>query len=101
MRDTDPDRADQAPDRGPDDRLESWKEVATYLGKDVSTVQRWEKRARLPVHRHAEGSVLNVYAYRAELDAWRRQNRAEPENGNDQGPDPEREAILVRRVSSP
>ena len=68
MRDTDPDLTAQTPDRPPDDRLESWKEIATYLGKDASTVQRWEKRAGLPVHRHADGSVLNVYAYRSELD---------------------------------
>jgi hypothetical protein len=25
-------------------RLESWKEIAAYLGRDVTTVQRWEKR---------------------------------------------------------
>ncbi len=35
------------------DRLESWKEIATYLDKSVPTVQRWERRAALPVYRHA------------------------------------------------
>ena len=81
MRDTDPDLAAQAQDRPPDDRLESWKEIAAYLGKDTSTVQRWEKRTGLPVHRHADGSVLNVCAYRSELDAWQRQDRPLPANG--------------------
>ena len=73
------------PRHGPpsDDRLESWKEIATYVGKDVKTVQRWEKRAGLPVYRHTEGRVLNVHAYRSELDTWRDQHRAEP--GNDDG----------------
>ena len=28
----------------PRKRLESWKEIATYLRRDVTTVQRWEKR---------------------------------------------------------
>ena len=31
------------------DRLDSWKEIATYLKKEVRTVQRWEKSAGLPV----------------------------------------------------
>ena len=25
-------------------RLDSWKEIAAYLNRDVTTVQRWEKR---------------------------------------------------------
>jgi hypothetical protein len=28
----------------PDDRLDSWKKIASYLKRDVSTVQRWERR---------------------------------------------------------
>ena len=32
-------------------RLESWKEIAAYLGRDVTTVHRWEKREGLPVRR--------------------------------------------------
>ncbi len=51
-------------------RLESWKEVAAYLKRDVRTVQRWEKRERLPVHRHVHGKLGSVYAYKAELDDW-------------------------------
>ena len=35
-----------------DDRLESWKEIAAYMRRDVKTVQRWEKREAMPVHRH-------------------------------------------------
>jgi hypothetical protein len=33
-------------------RLDSWKEIARYLQRDESTVQRWEKREAMPVHRH-------------------------------------------------
>lgn len=54
------------------DRLDSWKEIAAYLRRDVRTVQRWEARIGLPVHRHtperAKGSP--VHAYRSELDQW-------------------------------
>jgi hypothetical protein len=31
-----------------EDRLDSWKEIAAYLKRDVTTVQRWEKREGMP-----------------------------------------------------
>jgi TolB-like protein/Flp pilus assembly protein TadD len=52
-------------------RLESWKEIANYLGRDVTTVRRWEKREGLPVHRLHHSRLGSVYAYTAELDEWR------------------------------
>ena len=58
-------------------RLDSWKEIAAYLNRDARTVQRWEKSEGLPVHRHVHESLATVYAYTAELDAWRA-NRASP-----------------------
>ena len=54
-----------------DTRLESWKEIAAYLRRDVTTVQRWEKREGLPVHRHLHLKQGSVYAFKGELDAWR------------------------------
>jgi Tol biopolymer transport system component len=60
------------PVRPPEDRLDSWKEIAAYLNRDVTTVQRWEKREAMPVHRHLHDSLGSVYASRAELDAWAR-----------------------------
>jgi Tol biopolymer transport system component len=56
----------------PEDRLDSWKEIAAYLNRDVTTVQRWEKREGMPVHRHLHDRMGSVYASRAELDAWTR-----------------------------
>ena len=52
-------------------RLDSWKEIAAYLKRDVTTVRRWEKREGLPVHRHLHDRRDSIYAYVAELDAWR------------------------------
>jgi len=52
-------------------RLESWKEIAAYLNRDARTVQRWEKTEGLPVHRHVHEAQASIYAYTAELDAWR------------------------------
>jgi Tol biopolymer transport system component len=54
------------------DRLDSWKEIATYLNRDVTTVQRWEKREHMPVHRHVHEKLGTVYAFKADLDAWSR-----------------------------
>lgn len=68
----------------PEDRLDSWKEIAAYLNRDVTTVQRWEKREGMPVHRHLHDKLGSVYASRAELDAWAdtRKLRATPESEN-------------------
>jgi TolB-like protein/Flp pilus assembly protein TadD len=51
-------------------RFNSWKEIAAHLGKDVRTVQRWEKNEGLPIHRKPHSKLSSVYAYEAELDAW-------------------------------
>jgi len=53
------------------DCLNSWKEIASYLGRQVRTVQRWEKEEGLPVHRLPHKKQGSVFAYKAELDAWR------------------------------
>src|ERR1700722_20713005 len=67
------------------DKLDSWKEIAAYLKRDVTTVQRWEKREDMPVHRHLHDRIGSVYASRAELDAWMRSRnlRIGQENGDD------------------
>ena len=52
------------------DRLDSWKEIAGYLKKEVRTVQRWEKNLGLPVRRFAQGKQGTVFAYKSDLDAW-------------------------------
>src|SRR5262245_27545552 len=52
------------------DRLDSWKEIATYLKRSVRTVHRWESEQGLPVHRHLHQSSGTVYAFKSELDTW-------------------------------
>ena len=51
-------------------RLESWKEIAGYLNRHVTTIRRWEKGEGLPVHRHRHAKLGSIYAYTRELDAW-------------------------------
>ena len=52
------------------ERLDSWKAIAAYLGKDAGTVRRWERDRGLPVHRVPGGKGTSVYAYTGEIDAW-------------------------------
>jgi len=51
-------------------RLDSWKEIAVYLNRTTRTVQRWERREGLPVHRHRHQKNSSVCAFREEIDAW-------------------------------
>jgi TolB-like protein len=59
-----------------DDRLDSWKEIAGYLGREVRTVQGWEKNEALPIHRHQHARLGSVYAFKKELDAWRESRKS-------------------------
>jgi Tol biopolymer transport system component len=52
------------------ERLDSWKEIATYLKRDVRTLQRWEKQEGFPVHRLQHGTQGTVFAYKSEIDVW-------------------------------
>ena len=63
------------------DRLDSWKDIAVYLKRDVSTVQRWEQREKMPVHRHLHDRRGSVYAFRSELDVWLETRQDPPEAG--------------------
>jgi len=54
----------------PDERLDSWKEIAAFLGRGIRTVQRWEQEEGLPVHRLAHAKRGTIYARREELSAW-------------------------------
>jgi TolB-like protein/Tfp pilus assembly protein PilF len=84
---------DTAPsEKPPENRLDSWKEIAAYLDRDVTTVQRWEKREGMPVHRHVHDKRGSVYALAPELDAWlqsRRQQLRGEQDENGEAPKPE------------
>jgi len=73
------------------ERMESWKEIAAYLKREVRTVQRWEKYEGLPVYRHQHQKRGSVYALKSELDAWRGTRAFQPdrlpEPGRGQEPD--------------
>ena len=53
--------------------LNSWKEVAEYVGRSARTLQRWEKNWKLPMHRPAGRMRSAVIAVTSEIDEWIRQ----------------------------
>jgi Tol biopolymer transport system component len=58
-----------------EERLGSWKAIAAYLKRDITTVQRWERREGMPIHRHVHDKRGSVYAFRSQLDAWLKDRR--------------------------
>jgi TolB-like protein len=51
-------------------RLDSWKEIAAFLGRAERTVKRWETERGLPVHRVPGGGRSAIFAYANELADW-------------------------------
>lgn len=52
------------------ERLDGWKAIANFLGRERTTAIRWAKERGLPVHRVPGGRTGTVYALRSELEAW-------------------------------
>jgi len=67
-----PSQQDVVDASAPPQRLETWGEIAAYLGREIRTVQRWEKSLGLPIRRLAGFSdkQSRVFAFKRELDAW-------------------------------
>jgi tetratricopeptide (TPR) repeat protein len=51
-------------------RLDTWKEIGAFFGRDERTVKRWETTRGLPIHRVPGAGRANVYAYEQELTEW-------------------------------
>lgn len=51
-------------------RIDGWKAIANFLGRERSTAIRWAKERGLPVQRVPGGQTGTIYAVRSELEAW-------------------------------
>ena len=71
----------------PDRRLDSWKEIAAFFGRDERTVRRWEKESALPVHRVPGGAKGRVFAYEGELNQWLSTPQALRSTASELGPE--------------
>ncbi len=65
-------------------RLDTWKEIGGFFGRDERTVKRWEMTRKLPVHRVPGGGRANVYAYEGELAEWLRSNDQQVDTERDE-----------------
>jgi hypothetical protein len=54
--------------------LRTWKEVASYLGRGVRTVQRYERDFYLPVRRVSGRKSGSILAFPEDLDQWLKQS---------------------------
>ena len=99
MNDPSPVPSPEQSDQSDGEHLGSWKEIATYVKRDVSTVQRWEKREGMPVHRHVHAKRGSVYALSSELDLWLKSRRAELDGESSNGASGSEQA--ARPLSSP
>jgi hypothetical protein len=52
--------------------LQSWKQIARYVGRTERTVQRWEQAFGLPVHRPSGKCRSSVMALTQEIEEWTR-----------------------------
>src|SRR5262245_26038307 len=59
-------------------RLDSWKEIAAYLGRGIRTVQRWEREEGLPIRRLAHAERGSVFADPTELTEWWKSRQIAP-----------------------
>lgn len=76
--------------------LNSWKEVAAYLGRGVRTVQRWEQELGLPVRRPRGKDRSAVIALKSDLDRWLQRS---PNHGNERAAEfKRRHAILAQKI---
>ncbi len=71
----------------PQKTLESWKQIAAFLDRSERTVRRWEASEGLPVHRRNHEKQDTVFAFRHEIDAWRRSRITCPEKLSAEEPD--------------
>ncbi len=60
--------------------LDCWKDIAAYLNRNIRTCQTWERELGLPIHRLDSSPRARVFAYAAELDAWRDEKGHLPDN---------------------
>jgi len=55
----------------PTQRIDSWKNIAKYLNRDIATCIKWARRYGLPVYRISSDSKHSpVFAFKSEIDTW-------------------------------
>ena len=87
-----------SPARSSANVLNSWKEIAMYLGRGVRTVERYERNLALPVRRPRGTSRSAVIALKEDLDTWLRRAPLTKTVVDSCAPLPAQSLTLVRTV---
>ena len=58
--------------------INTWENIAQYLGVSVRCARNWEKKEQLPIHRLEHAKQASVYAFADELDKWRESHSTHP-----------------------
>lgn len=92
-------RADSGPPAA-SRRLHSWKEIADYLRRGVTTVQRWEREEGLPVRRHRHASSGSVFAETGDIDTWLDRRSTPPGDDEETRPPAARASALTEHLGA-
>jgi tetratricopeptide (TPR) repeat protein len=85
-------------------RLDGWKAIAAYYNRDRTTVMRWARERKLPVHRLPGGKQGSVFAFESELAVWAGQlgeheAREATASEADHRPEPSNGTVERRKIS--
>lgn len=64
------------PNKRPQEMLDGWKQIASYIDVSQPTARKYHKKSHLPVYRRGR----RYYAFPEELSTWLRQQRTTPRN---------------------
>src|SRR5215469_14773163 len=83
--------------------LNSWKEIATYVGRGVRTIQRWEQSLDFPIHRPHGRPRSAVIALKPQIVEWLRMTHVDPHvnqltNWKSQAPATQDDQLLLVRT---
>ncbi len=62
-----------------DEKINGWKSIGAFFGKDRTTAMRWAQSRGLPVHKIPGGKTSTVFAYKSELSEWAKSHSDEIE----------------------
>lgn len=81
-------------------RIDGWKSIAAYFGRERSTVMRWATDRNLPVHRIPGKGRGSVYALSEELDAWLEADREAPQAADQEAPLQDTKSGVARWIAT-
>lgn len=63
-----------------DEKINGWKSIGAFFGKDRTTAMRWAQSRGLPIHKIPGGKTSTVYAFKSELSEWAKSHSDEIAN---------------------